>query len=217
MIQFIYMAEDICKFGKYPDANTEDYWRLLEAAHLYILPDLIDLCQNKLCHELFQSNNGLKKSEELVKSLNEMPHTSICEDLMEYGIDIILRNLPELLDEDFWTKLNSDIQETILNELGKARIHIEFYHCLRVLHYLTATFGTNASEWAGKICRRIQALVMSSMKDNPAFSLLKFYNGLIDKLNISGLKLVQSHNHKKNYVWMEDYHKISDGDNESLD
>ena len=211
MIKFIYMAEDICKSG-YPDANTEDYWRLLEAAHLYILPDLIDVCQNILCDKLF-----LENSEELVKSINEIPRTSISEDLMEYGIDRILSKLPGLLDKGLWTQLNSDIQETVLNELGNARLDIEFIQCLRVLYHLTAKFGTNAAEWAGKICRRIQTLVMSSMKDNPAFSLLKFYNGLIDKLNISGLKLVQSHNHKKNYVWMEDYHKISDGDNESLD
>ena len=217
MIEFIYMAEDICKIGYYPDANTEDYWRLLEAAHLYILPDLIDVCQNYLCHKLFHYDYGLKKSEELVKSLNEMPRTSICEDLVEYGIDKILRNLPELIDKDLWTQLNSDIQETVLNELGKARFNIEFFHCLRVLHYLTAQFGTNSAKWAGKICRRLQTLVMSSMKDNPAFSLLKFYNGLIDKISIPGLLDVMRSHEEENYVWFKDYYKICDGaDDESL-
>ena len=156
MIKFIYMAEDICKFG-YPDANTEDYWRLLEAAHLYILPDLIDVCQNILCDKLF-----LENLEELVKSINEIPRTSISEDLMEYGIDRILGKLPGLLDKNLWTQLNSDIQETVLNELGNARFDIEFIQCLRVLYHLTDKFGTNAAEWTGKICRRIQTLVMSS-------------------------------------------------------
>ena len=89
------------------------------------------VCQNYLCHKLFHYDYGLKKSEELVKSLNEMPRTSICEDLVEYGIDKILRNLPELIDKDLWTQLNSDIQETVLNELGKARFNIKFFRSKR--------------------------------------------------------------------------------------
>lgn len=91
VIQFIYIAEDM--YG-YANADTEDQWRLLEAAHLYILPDLIDLCQNKLCHIL----HNLKISKDLIKALNDMPHTTISEEVMKKGIDYILQNLEELLD-----------------------------------------------------------------------------------------------------------------------
>ena len=82
VIEFIYLAVDVCKYG-YQDTNTEDYWRLLEAAHHYILPDLIDLCQDIIYESLF----CFELSEDLIKAINEIPRTTIGEDIMDEVLD----------------------------------------------------------------------------------------------------------------------------------
>ena len=212
VIQFVYLAEDVVKYG-YEDANIEDYWRVLEAAHLYILPDLIDLCQNVLYHKLFQFRSS-ELSEDLIKAVNEIPRTTIGEDIMDEVLRNIINNLPELLEKDLWKQLNSDIQENILDKLEKARYSQEIVDCFNVLQNLVANLGTNnvdTAEWSGKICRQIQTLVKSGGDKIPDFNFLIFYNRLIDWLLGTGGQESNGSSHREKNWFEKSLAKMDSG------
>ena len=105
-----------------------------------------------------------------------------------------------------WIQLDTNIQENILTELGNARFEFEIKECFRVMQYLVAFFGTNAAQWTEKICRHIQALVVSRMKDNPAFNMWKFYNWFIDWIGESRPKEI---NKEEDNSWYKDCYLIT--------
>ena len=166
MVQFIYMSEAVS------EADMEDLLKLLEAAHFYLLPDLINYCNDKLCAGV----NHLGVSEDSVNFLNIIPRTSIYEEIMKKCLHNIVDNLSEFLTEDLWEKLDDDIRVKFLEELQVTRWSFEFKECFTILQHSFFAFGMNKSVWIRKICRRIQ-MIVSRMEgvDNPKFNLLEFY------------------------------------------
>lgn len=170
MVKWIYLSEAD------PEADIEDHLRLLQLAHYYLLPDLIECCNEYLCKAI--DNNGI--SEDFVNALNKIPKVTIYEEVVNKWVYNAVNKLPELLTKNLWKKLNVYTKDRILKELQVTRWEGEFYDCFILMMNLTVEFGCNMSDWTHKLCKKLHTIVMARMEHKPTFNLLKFYQWLLD-------------------------------------
>ena len=102
-LDFIYSS------GKVENLNTDDYWSLLEAGHLYIYKGLIKHCTKKLSKLI----KKLEVSEELVDFINRGVHLSIYDDLVVLATKSIIQKFTLYFQAGFLNKLNQTSLEKI--------------------------------------------------------------------------------------------------------
>ena len=91
------------------DMDSIEYWNLLHAAHMYLVPGLIEHCNDKL--SLFMTS--LEDNDELIAHVNRASQLSIYEDISKAGIIAIKERLSLIIHRDSW----STLQENVVLEL----------------------------------------------------------------------------------------------------
>ena len=91
------------------DMDSIEYWNLLHAAHMYLVPGLIEHCNDKLSE--FMTN--LEDNDELIAHVNRASQLSIYEDISKAGITAIKDRLSLIINREAWTTL----QENVILEL----------------------------------------------------------------------------------------------------
>ena len=91
------------------DMDSIEYWNLLHAAHMYLVPGLIEHCNDKLS----QFMTSLEDNDELIAHVNRASQLSIYEDISKAGIIAIKERLSLIIHRDSW----STLQENVVLEL----------------------------------------------------------------------------------------------------
>ena len=93
------------------DMDSIEYWNLLHAAHMYLVPGLIEHCNEKLSDFM----TTLDDTDELIAHVNRATQLYIYEDIAKAGVVAIKERLKEILSSESWTTL----QENVVLELAE--------------------------------------------------------------------------------------------------
>ena len=91
------------------DMDSIEYWNLLHAAHMYLVPGLIEHCNDKLSDFM----TSLEDNEELIAHVNRATQLYIYEDIARAGVFAIKDKLQEIMTSEAWLTL----QENVVMEL----------------------------------------------------------------------------------------------------
>ena len=89
--------------------DSIEYWNLLHAAHMYLVPGLIDHCNDKLSEFMTTLNDN----DELIAHVNRASQLYIYEDISKAGVVAIKERLKEIILTESWLTL----QEAVVLEL----------------------------------------------------------------------------------------------------
>jgi len=93
------------------DMDNIEYWSLLEAAHMFLVPKLIDYCNKKLSDFL----TNVVDDEELIAHVNRASQLSIFDDIARTGVLAIKARMKNILPTKSWVTL----EEHVVLELVK--------------------------------------------------------------------------------------------------
>lgn len=91
--------------------DSIEYWNLLHAAHMYLVPGLIQHCNDKLSDFM----TSLDDNDELIAHVNRASQLYIYEDISKAGVVAIKERLKDIIHKEAWTTL----QENVILELVK--------------------------------------------------------------------------------------------------
>jgi len=107
VLEFIYKSGDI----EWTMDNME-YWNLLQAAHMYLVPGLINLCNSKLSSFL----NTITDNRELVEHVNRASALYIYEGILSSGLLEIKSRLNTIIKTPVWNLLDENVVLEILDD-----------------------------------------------------------------------------------------------------
>ena len=110
VISFIYSSGDIDGIDDYSgDINdVDEYWRLLEAAHIFILEGLIDHCHREF-KKYIQTMDGCLEAQ--LEFTNKAADLSIYDHLVELGVEEMMASLPEFIQDGYFESKTTFIEE----------------------------------------------------------------------------------------------------------
>ena len=91
--------------------DSIEYWNLLHAAHMYLVPGLIEHCNDKLSDFM----TSLDDNDELIAHVNRASQLYIYEDIARAGVLAIKERLKDILPSESW----STLQENVVLELAE--------------------------------------------------------------------------------------------------
>ena len=100
MISLIYSSGEMKTCD---ESYSDQYWKLLEAAHFYLFEGLIDFCKEEL--EDFCKN--IETPEGYIKFLDTAASLTIFSSLMKIGLDQFKVKLPQFLIEGYEFKFET--------------------------------------------------------------------------------------------------------------
>ena len=135
VISFIYSSGDIDGIVDHTgdiDKDVDDYWRLLEAAHIFILDGLVDHCHGEFKRYIETMDSPEAQIEFTNKAAADL---SIYVHLMELGAEDMMKNLPQFIEGGY-----RDSEITYIEELEKPALE-----CLK------KKFNREDTHWNGSI------------------------------------------------------------------
>ncbi|XP_023319476.1 uncharacterized protein LOC111694717 isoform X2 [Eurytemora carolleeae] len=108
VLEFIYKSGDV----EWTGGSILEYWSILEAAHMYLVPGLISLCNTKLSTFL----NTIPDNRELVEHVNRAAQLYIYEGIYSTGLLEIKARLGDILNTDNWNLLEESVVLDILDD-----------------------------------------------------------------------------------------------------
>jgi len=94
------------------DMDNIDYFNLLDAANMYIIPALIDHCNDKLSDFI----KSLDDTDELVAYVNKASQITIYDEIARAGIMAIKESLTEIMLTEAWLTLEESVLEDIVDD-----------------------------------------------------------------------------------------------------
>lgn len=89
-----------------------EYWDLLYAANMYLIPELEQYCTDKI--KDFMKN--VTDLEELVVHVNKASHFDYCKEIYDSGLESIKEHIKTLVKQDTWGKLKCEVVFKILKD-----------------------------------------------------------------------------------------------------
>ena len=128
------MIESIYNSGNVPDLETNEYMDLLEAANFYLLRDVIDECNKRLCEHVKSL-----EIQELIDGTHMLSKLSIHDQVYESCRGAILSKLSRVFKKEKWDCISVKVQNKLLEDIE----HIEMwkgdaYRILKVLNRLSS-------------------------------------------------------------------------------
>ena len=87
------------------DMETREYWDLLEVAHMYLVPGLIEHCNEMLCDAI----GSVEDIENLIAHVNKATKLYIHEDIAKAGMIALKNKMQETMISNAWPTLQKDI------------------------------------------------------------------------------------------------------------
>jgi len=126
MIQCIYNS------GRVPHLEINEYLDLLKAANFYLLQEVIDECNEKLCEHVKSL-----EIQELIDWTHMVSQQSIHDKVYESCKEAILANLSNIIKEEKWDCIISKVQNDLLEDLEDTKVWKgDAYQNLQVLKRL---------------------------------------------------------------------------------
>lgn len=108
VLEFIYNSGEI----DWEATESLDYWSLMQAAHMYLVPGLIELCNEKLSDFLIK----IRDNKELVDHVNRASQLYIYEDILKFGLEEIKARLKDIICTDSWLSLQESVVLEVLKD-----------------------------------------------------------------------------------------------------
>ena len=96
------------------DMDSIEYWNLLHAAHMYLVPGLIKHCNDKLSNFM----TYLDDNDELIAHVNRASQLYTYEDIARAGVLAIKDRLKEILPSDSWTTLQENVVLELVEDIN---------------------------------------------------------------------------------------------------
>ena len=96
------------------DMDSIEYWNLLHAAHMYLVPGLIEHCNGKLSDFM----TSLEDNDELVAHVNKASQLSIYEDISKAGVIAIKERLSSIINRDAWLTLQENVVLELVSDVN---------------------------------------------------------------------------------------------------
>ena len=96
------------------DMDSIEYWNLLHAAHMYLVPGLIEHCNDKLSE--FMTN--LEDNDELIAHVNRASQLYIYEDIARAGVMAIKDKLGDILVSESWVSLMENVVLELVDDVN---------------------------------------------------------------------------------------------------
>ena len=96
------------------DMDSIEYWNLLHAAHMYLVPGLIEHCNDKLSDFM----TSLEDNDDLVAHVNKASQLSIYEDISKAGIIAIKERLSSIIHRDAWLTLQENVVLELVSDVN---------------------------------------------------------------------------------------------------
>ena len=112
------MIESIYNSGNVPDLETNEYMDLLEAANFYLLRDVIDECNKRLCEHVKSL-----EIQELIDGTHMLSKLSIHDQVYESCRGAILSKLSRVFKTEKWDCISVKVQNKLLEDIE----HIEMW------------------------------------------------------------------------------------------
>ena len=96
------------------DMDSIEYWNLLHASHMYLVPGLIDHCNDKLSDFM----TSLEDNDDLVAHVNKASQLSIYEDISKAGIVAIKERLSSIIHRDAWLTLQENVVLELVSDVN---------------------------------------------------------------------------------------------------
>jgi len=87
------------------DMDPLEFWNLLHAAHMYLVPGLIQHCNEQLAKFM----TTLSDTDELIAHVNRASNLYIYEDIRRAGVSAIKERLKEIIRTDAWKTLEESV------------------------------------------------------------------------------------------------------------
>ena len=95
------------------DMDSIEYWNLLHAAHMYLVPGLITHCNDKLSDFM----SSLEDNDELVAHVNRASQLYIYEDIAKAGVLAIKDKLQEIIPTAAWMTLQDNVVMELVDDV----------------------------------------------------------------------------------------------------
>jgi len=89
-----------------------EYWNLLQAAHLYLVPGLIKLCNIKLSN----LPTTITNNNDLIEHINRAAQLCIYEGILSSGLSEIKARLESIINTDLWNLIDESVVLEILDD-----------------------------------------------------------------------------------------------------
>ena len=109
---FRIMVKSIYNSGEVPDLEISEYLDLLKAANFYILRDIINACNWRLCKYVESL-----EIQELIDWTHMTSHLSIHDQVYKSCRETILKKLSTIIKEDKWYCISTKVQNELLEDL----------------------------------------------------------------------------------------------------
>jgi len=96
------------------DMDSIEYWNLLHAAHMYLVPGLIEHCNDKLSEFM----TSLEDNDELIAHVNKASQLSIYEDISKAGVVAIKERLGSIIHRDSWSTLQENVILDLVSDVN---------------------------------------------------------------------------------------------------
>ena len=96
------------------DMDSIEYWNLLHAAHMYLVPGLIEHCNDKLSEFM----TSLDDNDALIAHVNRASQLYIYEDIAQAGVLAIKDRLKEFLPSESWAKLQENVVLQLVEDIN---------------------------------------------------------------------------------------------------
>ena len=109
---FRIMIESIYDSGDVPDLEINEYLDLLEVANFYLLHDIIDECNTKLCEHIRSL-----EIQELIDWTYTVSKLSIHDQVYESCGEAILAKLSRVIKEEKWDCISTKVQNKLIQDI----------------------------------------------------------------------------------------------------
>ena len=96
------------------DMDSIEYWNLLHAAHMYLVPGLIDHCNDRLAEFM----TSLEDNDELIAHVNRASQLYIYEDIARAGVMAIKDKLQEIMNSESWLTLQENVVMDLVEDVN---------------------------------------------------------------------------------------------------
>jgi len=104
--------------------DSIEYWNLLAAAHMYLVPGLIEHCNEKLSD--FMAT--LSDNDELIAHVNRASQLYIYEDISKAGVLAIKERLREIIQTEAWLTLQESVVLELVSDINLKVTECELFH-----------------------------------------------------------------------------------------
>lgn len=96
------------------DMDSIEYWNLLHASHMYLVPGMIEHCNDKLSEFM----TSLDDNDELIAHVNRACQLYIYEDIARAGVLAIKERLREILPSESWLTLQENVVLDLVEDIN---------------------------------------------------------------------------------------------------